>query len=61
MALNDRQIDEFVAIWRQEFGVAYSRDEARTEASRLIQFFELLVRDLPSGAIRPDDAQRRVS
>lgn len=40
--LTAQDIDEFRAIWRQEFGIDLSLDEARTEAVALLRNIYLI-------------------
>lgn len=45
--LSRHAIDEFQAIYEQEFGQSLSDDEVREIAMRLLRFFGILVRPLP--------------
>ena len=47
--LSRQAIDEFKAIYRDEFGQELSDDEAQEIATRLLRFFGILV--------KPDDAR----
>lgn len=42
--LNDQDIEEFVDVWQQEFGETLSAEEARHEASLLLELCSLLAR-----------------
>ena len=42
MDLTEADIQEFAALWRDEFGEELSRDEARTEATRFLELYLLL-------------------
>ncbi len=46
MQLTDDDIQEFTALWKKEFGEEISEEEARHQASQLIQLYSLLVRPL---------------
>jgi hypothetical protein len=48
MRLSAAAIQEFKAIWRDEYGEELSDAEAETHALRLLRLFALLVRPLPS-------------
>jgi len=45
--LSRQAIDEFKAIYEEEFGHSLSDDEVREIAIRLLRFFGILVRPLP--------------
>ena len=45
--LSRQAIDEFKAIYEEEFGQSLSDDEVREIAIRLLRFFGILVRPLP--------------
>jgi len=45
--LSRQAIDEFKAIYEEEFGQRLSDDEVREIAIRLLRFFGILVRPLP--------------
>ena len=42
--LSDEDIDSFVAMWHDEFGETLSVDEARFEATRLLEYFASLMK-----------------
>ena len=46
--LPDKELDEFIAIYEEEFGEEISRKEASEMAFRLLTFYELLARKLPN-------------
>jgi hypothetical protein len=48
MLLTDDDLEEFIALWRDEFGETITRDRARERAAALLVLYELLVFD-PSG------------
>lgn len=48
MKLSDDDIQEFIGIWKKEFGETLSPDEARHEASQLIRLCALLAQPLPN-------------
>jgi len=47
MRLDEASLREFVKIWQVEFGEALSLDEARNQASRLLELYALLYRPAP--------------
>jgi hypothetical protein len=48
MDIPEETITDFIRGWKQEFGEELSRDEARSQASRLLDFFLKLAEPLPS-------------
>jgi hypothetical protein len=46
--LSRQAIDEFKAIYQEEFGKSLSDDEVQEIALRLLRFFGILVRPTPS-------------
>ncbi len=44
MRLTDEDVQEFAAIWKEEFDEEISEAEARRHASQLIQLYTLLVK-----------------
>jgi|WetSurMetagenome_2_1015567.scaffolds.fasta_scaffold371891_1 hypothetical protein len=46
MYLQDDELKEFAEIWEQEFNETLSLDEARAEASRLLELCALLSKPL---------------
>ena len=42
MDLTEADIQEFAALWRQEFGEELSPDRARSEASHFLELYLLL-------------------
>jgi hypothetical protein len=53
MELDERDIREFTEIWKQEFNEDLSPDEARHNASQLLELFSLLAKPLPSEQRQP--------
>jgi hypothetical protein len=45
--LEEDELREFVKLWEQEFNETLSLDEARTEASLLLELVALLSKPLP--------------
>ena len=45
MELTDESLQEFVRLWREEFGETLSLDEARTVAEQVLEFALLMVGD----------------
>ena len=62
----DKELDEFIAIYEEEFGEEISRKEASEMAFRLLTFYELLARKLPNehnvlaGVTERDDDHRPI-
>jgi len=44
MQFDDKEIREFAEIWRDEFSEQLTLEEARSKASRLVEFFATLRR-----------------
>jgi hypothetical protein len=42
MKLEDADIEEFIALWKEEFGESISLDEARHRASQVMELYALL-------------------
>lgn len=47
MILSDASLDEFIAIYAEEYGEQLSREEARAAAMRLLTFVRLMSDDSP--------------
>lgn len=45
--ISDKDLDEFIAIYKEEFGEELNRAEAGEMASRLVTLYELLARKVP--------------
>ena len=43
MEFNDSDLQEFIAIWKHEFGETLTLDEARHRAHRVMTLYEVLV------------------
>ena len=48
MAIREKDIREFMEIWKNDFGYELSMDDARAKASLLIHFYLELSKPLPS-------------
>ena len=48
MILSDTSLDEFIAIYAEEYGEQLSREEARQVATRLLTFVRLISEDPPT-------------
>jgi hypothetical protein len=48
MNIPDDALDEFIAIYRAEFGEEISHKDANEMALRVLKFYELLERKLPN-------------
>jgi hypothetical protein len=63
MRISDKAVDEFIQIYREEFGEELDRSDASEMAFRLVTLYEALVKRLPSDA-RPrstgDSLQRKI-
>ena len=55
----DADLDEFIAIYKDELGVEISRTDASEMASRLVMLYKLLSRKLPEKQNTPPDFTRR--
>lgn len=49
MQISDDALDEFIAIYRAEFGEEISHKDASEMALRVLTLYELLARQLPNG------------
>ena len=47
MVFTEQSIEEFIEIWQSEFGTHLSPDQARMEATRLMELYWLLAQPLP--------------
>jgi len=45
--ISDKDLDEFIAIYKEEYGEDVSRSEASEMASRLVMLYQLLAKKLP--------------
>ena len=50
MALSDASLDEFIAIYAEEYGEQLSREKARPIATNLVNLFRLISRPPPNEA-----------
>ena len=48
MAISDASLDEFIAIYAEEYGEQLSREEARPIATNLVNLFRLISRPPPN-------------
>jgi hypothetical protein len=65
MLISAEALDEFIAIYKEEFGEEIDRVEATEMAHRLLNLFRLLEKKLPEGtktasSTLPDDEQGRL-
>jgi hypothetical protein len=66
MRISDEALDEFVEIYRQEFGEDISQDEASEMAIRILTLYTLLSKKPPGldeaggAATQPGDGQAQV-
>ena len=49
MQISDEALDEFIAIYKAEFGEEIERKDASEMALRVLKLYELLERKLPDG------------
>lgn len=47
MRISDQTLDEFIELYREEFGNAIGRSEASEMAFRLVRLYEALAQRLP--------------
>jgi hypothetical protein len=61
MRIHDTALNEFIQIYREEFGEEINRSEASEMAFRLVTLYEALVKRLPSdvGVRSPVDLPQR--
>ncbi len=63
MQIPDESLNEFIAIYRAEFGEEISRNDASEMALRVLRLYELLARKLPNAgtttpaAMQPNDCR----
>ena len=55
MQLSREAIEEFKAIYQDEYGIALSDTEAQEMGQRLLAIFQILARPLPPHAHESDD------
>jgi hypothetical protein len=48
MSISDENLQEFIAIWREEYDEILTLAEAREYAQRMLDFYMLIHRSLPS-------------
>ncbi len=66
MRITDEALDEFIAIYKDEFGEDIDRKEASAMACRVLTLYELLARklpdekNLPTGTTEHDDDHPRI-
>jgi flagellin-specific chaperone FliS len=58
MKLSNEQIEEFRQICEAELGLHMDMDEARAEATNLMQLYELFARPLPSEVAAHEKAHK---
>lgn len=52
MTLSDDDLQEYMQIWREEFGESISLEDARHSASMLLELFVVLLEPLPDSRER---------
>ena len=66
MQISDEALNEFIAIYKTEFGEEIRREDANEMALRVLRLYELLERKLPYGktttspATQPIDVPPRI-
>ena len=61
-SISDKSLDEFIAIYKEEYGEELSRTEATEMAHRVLALYKLLARKLSSGRkVPPSATQQEVS
>jgi hypothetical protein len=58
MDLDDRDIQEFIQLWKEEFKEDFSPADARQCASQLLELYGILASPLPEELRGPSDVQR---
>lgn len=64
--ISDEALNEFIAIYKEDFGDEINRKEASEMASRLVMLYEFLAKKLPNEQISPepmpqlDDPPRKI-
>jgi hypothetical protein len=59
MRITDKAVDEFIEIYREEFGEEISRSEASEIAFQLVNLYETLAMRLEHEKSMPSDPQRQ--
>lgn len=59
MRITDEAVDEFIKLYREEFGHEISRSEASKIAFELITLYETLAKRLPNGLVASDEKPNR--
>lgn len=57
MLVTDERIDDFIDIWARVFVERISREEAHRIATRLVNYYRLIVRPVPTAAPPATDGQ----
>lgn len=57
MEITDERLDDFIDAWELAFAERLSREEARRTATRLVNFYRLIVRPVPAVASLGEDDQ----
>jgi hypothetical protein len=52
MRLSDKALEEFMAIYAEEFGDAVTHEQASEMAHRVLAFYRLLRRTLPESQLK---------
>jgi hypothetical protein len=56
MQFEDADIEEFVALWKEEFGETISPEEARHRAFQVMELYVLLATATPKAQSNPEDS-----
>lgn len=61
MRLEEKDVQEFIELWKAEFGEELSTEAAREHASRFLDLYELLARPLPIVPKQSVDTKPKIS
>lgn len=57
MGITNERLDEFIDRWERTFSERLSREDARSIAARLVNFYRLISRPVPAAASLGTDDQ----
>ena len=58
ITLTEQDLDEFVALWEQEFGITPDRSEVRHRVTQLLELMMVVLRPLPEETAAPTSSDQ---
>ena len=55
--MSDPRLEEFIALWEQVYGERLTAGEARPIATRVVQFYRLIMQPLPAELAPPSRSE----